>query len=144
MRGGSGPSAACSACREGLHRAADRGLADGVGTKIKVAIEAGRHDTIGHCLVNHCVNDILVQGAVPLFFLDYVAFGKLDPAVVEGIVVPASPRAAARTGRVAGRRDGRDAGRLHAARLRPRGLHRRRTWRRPRCWAPSACARATC
>ena len=60
--------------------------ADGVGTKIKVAIEAGRNDTVGHCLVNHCVNDILVQGAVPLFFLDYVAFGKLVPSVVEAIV----------------------------------------------------------
>jgi len=60
--------------------------ADGVGTKIKVAIEAGRHDTIGHCLVNHCVNDILVQGAEPLFFLDYVAFGKLLPEVVEQVV----------------------------------------------------------
>jgi phosphoribosylformylglycinamidine cyclo-ligase len=60
--------------------------ADGVGTKIKVAIEAGRHDTVGHCLVNHCVNDILAQGATPLFFLDYVAFGALVPAVVEGVV----------------------------------------------------------
>lgn len=60
--------------------------ADGVGTKIKIAIEADRHDSIGHCLVNHCVNDILVQGARPLFFLDYVAFGKLIPAVVEGVV----------------------------------------------------------
>lgn len=60
--------------------------ADGVGTKIKVAIDADRHDTIGHCLVNHCVNDILVQGAKPLFFLDYVAFGKLVPSVVESIV----------------------------------------------------------
>ena len=60
--------------------------ADGVGTKIKVAIEAGRHDTIGRDLVNHCVNDILVQGALPAFFLDYIAFGKLHPTVVEAVV----------------------------------------------------------
>ncbi len=60
--------------------------ADGVGTKIKVAIESGRHGSIGHCLVNHCTNDILVQGATPLFFMDYVAFGKLEPAVVESVV----------------------------------------------------------
>jgi phosphoribosylformylglycinamidine cyclo-ligase len=60
--------------------------ADGVGTKVKVAVEAGRLDTVGHDLVNHCTNDILVQGAVPLFFLDYVAFGKLEPAAVEAVV----------------------------------------------------------
>jgi phosphoribosylformylglycinamidine cyclo-ligase len=60
--------------------------ADGVGTKVKVAIEAGRHDTIGRDLVNHCVNDILAQGATPMFFLDYLAFGALDPATVEAVV----------------------------------------------------------
>ncbi len=60
--------------------------ADGVGTKIKIAIESGRNDTIGHDLVNHCANDILVHGASPLFFLDYVAFGVLEPATLEAIV----------------------------------------------------------
>lgn len=75
---------------EGLKKPMLVASADGVGTKIKIAIEADRHDTIGHCLVNHCVNDILVQGAKPLFFLDYVAFGKLIPSVVEGVVAGVS------------------------------------------------------
>jgi phosphoribosylformylglycinamidine cyclo-ligase len=59
---------------------------DGVGTKIQVAIAAGVHHTVGYDIVAHCVNDILVQGASPLFFLDYIALGRMDPARVEQIV----------------------------------------------------------
>ena len=59
---------------------------DGVGTKLIVARMAGRFETVGQDLVNHCVNDILVQGAKPLFFLDYIASGCLDPDVVTSIV----------------------------------------------------------
>jgi phosphoribosylformylglycinamidine cyclo-ligase len=60
--------------------------ADGVGTKLKVAFLADRHDTVGEDLVNHCVNDIMVQGAAPLFFLDYLSVGKMDTRVVEQLV----------------------------------------------------------
>ncbi|HYJ46030.1 MAG TPA: phosphoribosylformylglycinamidine cyclo-ligase [Pyrinomonadaceae bacterium] len=60
--------------------------ADGVGTKLKIAFMTGTHNTIGRDLVNHCVNDILVQGARPLFFLDYIATGVLAPEVVAAIV----------------------------------------------------------
>lgn len=60
--------------------------ADGVGTKLKVAAMANKHDTIGEDLVNHCVNDIAVQGAIPLYFLDYFATGKLDAAVTVDVV----------------------------------------------------------
>jgi phosphoribosylformylglycinamidine cyclo-ligase len=61
--------------------------ADGVGTKLKIAFELGIHQTVGADLVNHCVNDIAVQGATPLFFLDYLATGRLDSEVTEKIVV---------------------------------------------------------
>jgi len=59
---------------------------DGVGTKLKIAFLTGKHDTIGEDLVHHCVNDILVGGALPLFFLDYIGTGKLSPSVIEEII----------------------------------------------------------
>ena len=60
--------------------------ADGVGTKLKVAAMMNKHDTVGQDIVNHCVNDILVQGAKPLFFMDYVGTAKVDPAVFKSVV----------------------------------------------------------
>ena len=60
--------------------------ADGVGTKLKAAFLTGIHHTVGQCLVNHCVNDILVQGARPMFFLDYLATGEMDEQVVKDVV----------------------------------------------------------
>ena len=60
--------------------------ADGVGTKLKIAFVTGTHNTIGRDLVNHCVNDILVQGARPLFFLDYIATGRLSPETIASII----------------------------------------------------------
>jgi phosphoribosylformylglycinamidine cyclo-ligase len=59
---------------------------DGVGTKLKIAFASGIHNTVGYDLVSHCISDILVQGARPLFFLDYIATGKLDPSIVEQVI----------------------------------------------------------
>jgi phosphoribosylformylglycinamidine cyclo-ligase len=70
---------------------------DGVGTKLKVACAAGIHSTVGADIVNHCVNDILTQGAEPLFFLDYIAMGKLDARILEQVIEGMS-RAAKKAG----------------------------------------------
>jgi phosphoribosylformylglycinamidine cyclo-ligase len=78
----------------GLFRANFKGMkdpvlvssVDGVGTKLKIAFAANRHDTVGQCLVNHCVNDIAVVGARPLFFLDYIGAERLEPAVFSQII----------------------------------------------------------
>jgi phosphoribosylformylglycinamidine cyclo-ligase len=72
--------------RENINNPVLVSSADGVGTKLKVAFMMGKHNTIGKDLVNHCVDDILVYGAKPLFFLDYIATGKLEPDVVSSIV----------------------------------------------------------
>ncbi len=79
-------SAACSKCPAGYKKPVLVSSCDGVGTKLKIATAVGKHDTVGMDIVNHSVNDILTCGATPLFFLDYIAMGKLDAALVADVV----------------------------------------------------------
>ena len=99
---------------------------DGVGTKLKVAFVMNLHHTVGGDLVNHCVNDIAVQGATPLFFMDYLATGTLDPEIAEKDRGRHGRRLQAQRLRADRRRNRRDAGLLSRRRVRSGRIHRRR------------------
>ena len=114
------------ACDFGMKEPVLVSSTDGVGTKLKIAMMMNRHNTVGADLVNHCINDILVQGAKPLFFMDYFATGKLDPDVVVSVVEGVANGCKAAGIAPARRRDCGDAGLLCRRRLRHRGIHCRR------------------
>ena len=117
---------------------------DGVGTKALIAQATGRFDTIGVDLVAMCVDDIVCQGAEPLFFLDYIAVGKLDPDHIEQLVEGVAEGCRQAGLRADRRRDGRAPRRHGAGRVRPRRLRGRRRRARPPHHRRARAARATC
>ena len=126
----SGRSAASAACFapnfSGMREPVLVASVDGVGTKLKIAFAMNRHDTVGADLVNHCVNDIAVLGARPLFFLDYIGAEKLEPQVFDQILRGFTKACRAGGLRLDRRRNGADAGDVSQGRIRSGGLHRRR------------------
>jgi hypothetical protein len=98
---------------------------DGVGTKLKIAFAMNKHDTVGADLVNHCVNDIAVLGARPLFFLDYIGCEKLDPRVFDQLIRGFFARVSSGRLRTHWRRDGANARHVPQRRIRSRWLHHR-------------------